>query len=211
MRTLPDTAAALTEIGAGVLAMSGARPMRARVAAQWEGAHVSAPALPVRCGSGDSLALHVAVVRAEPGSVIVASVGELREVAYWDEVLTAAAVARDLSGVVIDGGIRGVDAMRENRFAAFATCRALHSARRARPGTVGVEIKCGGVSVRPGDWIVADADGVVVVPAPRLIDVVEFGRRRAGELANLRDAVDRGRTTIDLLSLDTDPVEVSLA
>ena len=85
--------------------------MRARIKAAWPGARVAAPAFPVRCTPGDNLAVHVAVAEAPAGRVLVVDVGIEHELGYWGEVLTTGAQARGIAGLVIDGGVRDVDAL----------------------------------------------------------------------------------------------------
>src|SRR5665647_864917 len=87
------TEAELLELGAATLGESGGHAMRARIHAAWPGARLAAPAFPVRCTSGDNLAIHVAVARAAAGGALVVDVGNFRELGYWGEVLTTAARA----------------------------------------------------------------------------------------------------------------------
>ena len=125
-----DLAGALSRIGAATLGESGAQVAHPRLRPIWAGATVCAPAYPVRCTPGDNLALHVAVTRAPRGSVLVADVGDLAERGYWGEVLTTAAEAKGLVGLVIDGGVRDVAALEAHRFAVFATVVALAGATK---------------------------------------------------------------------------------
>jgi 4-hydroxy-4-methyl-2-oxoglutarate aldolase len=205
----PEILQALSELGTATLGESGARAMRARVQAAWPGARLVAPALPVRCTSGDNLAIHVGVTQARDGDALVVDVGDFRELGYWGEVLTTAAEARRIAGLVIDGGVRDVEQIHAHRFPAFSSTIALRGATKRRPGSVGESITCGGVQVDPGDWVVGDADGVVVVPEAALADVVNAARVRARKEAEMFDALRRGRTTIDLLDLDGSPVDVT--
>ena len=134
--------------------------MRARIRAAWPGARLAAPAFPVHCTPGDNLAVHVAVARAPVGAALAVDVGDEDELGYWGEVLTTAAESRGIAGIVIDGGVRDTSALEEHGFAVFATTVALRGATKNRPGSVGVPVAVGGVSVAAGDWLVGDADGV---------------------------------------------------
>lgn len=160
-----DLAGALSRLGTATLGESGARVAHPRLRPIWAGATVCAPACPVRCTPGDNLALHVAVTRAPRGSALVADVGGLAERGYWGEVLTTAAEATGLAGLVIDGGVRDVAALEVHRFAVFATVVALAGATKDKAGAVGRPVTVGGVSVEEGDWVVGDVDGVVFVAA----------------------------------------------
>ncbi len=198
---------ALLELGAATLGESGARAMRARVHAAWPGARLAAPAFPVRCTSGDNLAIHVAVARAAAGDALVVDVGEFRELGYWGEVLTTAAQAHGLSGVVIDGGVRDISEIQAHGFPVFSSMIALRGATKSRTGVIRSPIQCGGVTVELGDWVVGDADGVVVVPEATLADVINAGRVRASKEAAMFRSLWEGRTTLELLDLDTSPIQ----
>ena len=199
----------LLALGAATLGESGARPMHPRVKAVWPGAMLAGPAVTVGCPPGDNLAVHVAVASAPPASVLVVDVGGLRELGYWGEVLTTAAEARGLAGLVIDGCVRDVAALEAHRFPVFSTGIALPGAVKTGPGTVGAPVAAGDVEVVAGDWIVADGDGVVVVPAGELDTVLDAGRARAVKEQGMFDRLRDGATTIELLDLDPGAVERS--
>ncbi len=197
---------ALLELGAATLGESGARAMRARIGAAWPGARLAAPVFPVQCTTGDNLGIHTAVARAEAGDALVVDVGEFRELGYWGEVLTTAAQARGLTGLVIDGGVRDITEIQAHGFPVFSTMIALRGATKNRSGSIWSPIQCGGVLVEPGDWIVGDADGVVVVPGATLGDVINAGRVRAAKETEMFRALWEGKTTLELLELDRSPI-----
>jgi len=203
----PDPAADLLELGAATLGESGAQPMRARLRPVWPGARLVAPAFPVSCTPGDNLALHVGVAHAPAGSVLVVDVGTERERGYWGEVLTTAAEARSVAGLVIDGCVRDTEALAAHRFPVFSTGVALPGATKELPGRVGRSAAVGGVEVRAGDWIVGDSDGVVVVAVAALGDVLAAGRGRAEKEARFFTELRGGATTLNLLGLDADLVD----
>lgn len=203
-----ELATRMLQLGAATLGESGARSMRNRVRAAWRGALLAAPAYPVHCTPGDNLAIHVGVARAPRGAALVVHVGEERELGYWGEVLTTAAESRGLAGLVIDGCVRDVAALEAHRFPVFSTGLALRGATKNRPGAIdrfGVVV--GDVEVEPGDWVVGDADGVVVVPGATIEEVVAAGRSRAEKEAGYFTALRGGATTLELLGLDADPIE----
>jgi len=181
--------------------------MPPRIRPVWPGATVAAPAYPVRCTPGDNLAIHVAVTRAPAGSVLVVDVGDVSDRGYWGEVLTTGALARRIDGLVIDGGVRDVAALERLGFPVFSRTIALRGASKIRRGTVGTPVEVAGTTVAPGDWVVGDGDGVVVVPGDRIHAVIEAGRARTtaeeGYFAALRD----GATTVGLLGLDASLID----
>jgi len=198
-----DHAAAFAQLGSATLGESGGQPMSPRIKAAWHGARISAPAYPVTCAAGDNLAIHVAVAEAPAGHVLVASVGAEAERGYWGEVLTTGAEARGIAGLVIDGGVRDVSALEAHGFPVFSSTIALRGATKEHAGRVGGKSLVGDVLVHEGDWIVADADGVTVVPGAKLDDVLAAGRSREAKEAGFFEALRAGKTTIDLLGLDS--------
>ena len=134
-------------------------------------------------------------------------VGGLRELGYWGEVLTTAAEARGLAGLVIDGCVRDIEALAAHGFPVFSTGLALPGATKSRPGTTGGTVEIGDVTVDSGDWMVGDADGVVVIPAASLDTVLGAGRSRAGNEDTMFGRLRAGATTIELLDLDDTLVE----
>ena len=201
-----DTAAALLAHGAATLGESGARRMRNHIGPVWPGARVAGPAVPVRCTPGDNLGIHVGVTKAPPGSVLVVDVGHEPELGYWGEVLTTAAEAAGIAGLVIDGCVRDVDALAAHGFPVFSAGIALTGATKDKAGSVGLPIRVGEVAVEAGDWVVGDADGVVIVPGDTLADVLAAAAARTDKEAALFAQLRAGRTTIELLDLDPTPV-----
>jgi 4-hydroxy-4-methyl-2-oxoglutarate aldolase len=199
----------LLDLGAATVGESGGRPMSARVRPVYAGAKVAAPAYPVRCTPGDNLAVHVAVARAPHGCVLVVGVGDERERGYWGEVLTTAAEARGLAGLVIDGCVRDSAALMAHAFPVFATGLALPGATKQEEGEVGARTVVGDVEVAAGDWIVGDADGVTVVAAADLADVLAAAQARAEKEQHLFERLRDGDTTIDLLALDPTPIRTT--
>jgi 4-hydroxy-4-methyl-2-oxoglutarate aldolase len=197
----------LLALGAATLGESGGRPMASRIRAAWPGARLAAPAFTARCTPGDNLAVHVAVTKAPPAHVLVVDVGDEPERGYWGEVLTTAAEARQLTGLVIDGGVRDVAALQAHGFPVFSTRIALRGATKNQPGAVGAAVDVGDVTVHAGDWVVGDADGVTVIAAAELEVVLTAARARAEKESQLFAALRTGRTTVDLLDLDPSPIE----
>lgn len=195
----------LLTLGAATLGESGGLPMHPRIRAAWPGAATAGPAYPVTCGPADNLAIHAAVAEAPTGSVLVVA-AEPMERGYWGEVLTTGAEGRGLRGLVIDGGVRDVAALEAHRFPVFSSAIALTGAAKEHGGRIGGASRVGDVDVHLGDWVVADGDGVVVIPREGLPTTMERGRARADKesmmFARLRD----GATTVELLDLDTSTV-----
>lgn len=197
-----DVAAALASLGSATLGESGGHAAHRRLRPVWAGASIAAPAYPVGCTPGDNLAVHVAVTKAPPGSVLVVDVGQVADRGYWGEVLTTAAEAAGLAGLVLDGCVRDVGALEAHGFPVFSAGIALTGATKDKPGTVGGPVRVGGIVVSTGDWVVGDVDGVTFVAADAVGGVLAAGRAREAKEAGFFEALRGGRTTVDLLGLD---------
>jgi 4-hydroxy-4-methyl-2-oxoglutarate aldolase len=167
----------------------------------WPGARLCGVAATVECPAGDNLMLHIAVANAPPGVVIVATVASYLLTGAWGEILTAAAQARGIAGLVIDGAVRDIDAIREAGFPVFSRGLAIGSCTKERPGKLDTAIQLGGATVRAGDLILGDADGLVVVEQERLDAVYETAISRRQRESDIIRQLREGRTTIELLGL----------
>ncbi|WP_397532718.1 RraA family protein [Roseateles sp.] len=166
----------------------------------WAGAAIAAPAYPVRCAPGDNLAIHLALERAPRGSVLVVTANDF-VAGYWGEVLTVAAEAAGIVGLVIDGGVRDVAAMSRRRFPVFSRGISVRGTIKASAPSVGQPIHMTGVQIAAGDLVVADDDGVVVLPFAQIDAVLVAGEARARKEADFMARLALGETTVDLLGL----------
>jgi regulator of RNase E activity RraA len=141
------------------------------------------------------------VASAGPTDVIViANQGRLG-VSCWGDILTAAAQQRGIRGVVIDGACRDVDAITEAAFPVYARAGVPVTARGRIVERAGdVPVTFGGVLVSPGDLVIADASGVVVVPAARAEDVIAAAERLAARQAAMLEAVRAGRSVVEVMA-----------
>jgi 4-hydroxy-4-methyl-2-oxoglutarate aldolase len=166
----------------------------------WAGAFVAAPAYPVVCSPGDNLALHLAVERAPRGSVLVVSCADF-VAGYWGEVLTVAAEAAGIVGIVTDGGVRDVAALTRRRFPVFTRGVSVRGTVKASAPSVGRPTTITGVPVAAGDFVVADDDGVIILPAAEAERVLEAGEARAAKEADMMKQIEGGARTLDLLGI----------
>ena len=138
---------------------------------------IAGPAYTVSCPPGDNLMLHAAIYRAEPGSVIVVQAGDT-DYAMSGGNVCATAQQRGIAGFVIDGVIRDVAEVREAEFAVFARGLSPVPGKKQALGTLNQPITCGGVQVNPGDMVVADEEGIAVIPATQQEDIWLFAKQR---------------------------------
>jgi 3-hexulose-6-phosphate synthase/6-phospho-3-hexuloisomerase len=148
---------------------------------------MAGPALTLRIHTADILMIGKALSICPRGHVlIIDGQGELNT-ALWGGATTASARLKGLAGVVIDGAIRDVAAIRRDRLPVFARAVVPNAGGAEYAGEMHVPIQCGGVVVNPGDWVIGDEDGVVVIPADRLASVVE----KAVRLVEVEKMIDR--------------------
>ncbi len=162
------------------------------------------PALTVRCAPGDNLWLHRAIYAAQSGDVIAASVSDDFEWGYWGEIMSTAALARGLGGLVVDGCVRDRERLERLGFPVFARGISIRGTSKDRdaPGSVNEPIMIGRAVIAPGDLLLGDADGVVALPRERLAETLDraAARERAEEDVTARLA--RGERTLDIYGWD---------
>jgi len=166
----------------------------------WRGAFIAAPAYPLECSPGDNLALHLALERAPKGSVLVVGTGNF-VAGYWGEVLTVAAQAAGVVGLVIDGGVRDIQAIEKLGFPVFSRGVSVKGTVKATAPSIGEPIPFNGAQVAPGDLVVADDDGVVIIPQDAVQRTLADGEARAEKEARMMAALREGRTTVELMGL----------
>ncbi|MGB3308940.1 MAG: RraA family protein [Nodosilinea sp.] len=139
---------------------------------------LAGPAFPVSCPAGDNLMLHAAIYRAPPGAVIVVQAGDT-DYAMAGGNVCAIAQKRGIAGFVIDGVIRDIAEVREAQFPVFARGLMPVPGQKKQLGRLSQPIVCGGVPVSPGDVVVADEEGIVVIPVAQQEDVWQAAQQRS--------------------------------
>jgi len=139
---------------------------------------IAGPAFTVRTARHDNLMLHAAIYRAEPGDVIVVEAGD-DAMAVAGGNVCAIAQKRGVAGFVIDGVIRDIGESRDKNFPLFARGRSPIPGSKEGPGEINHPIRCGGVVVHPGDVVIADDEGIVVVPLARGEEVLKKAQAKA--------------------------------
>ncbi len=150
------------------------------------------PACTVRCFPGDNLMVHKVLDVAHPGDVVVIGAGGSRSNAVLGDIISTKARHRGIAGFVVDGLVRDLPAIQELDFPVYARGTTPIGPLHRGPGEINFPIACGSVVVNPGDIIVADAAGVVVVPRPILADLLERMHAKAAGSAAYLEAVQRG-------------------
>jgi 4-hydroxy-4-methyl-2-oxoglutarate aldolase len=199
----PEDHQDLASFGAATLfeADRRVRAMRPDIAPLFRPISLCGPAYTVLAAPGDNLAVHLALAEAPAGSVLVVATGaELRK-GFWGEVMTEAALARGIRGLVTDGAVRDTRAIRDLDFPVFCAGVAIPGTEKNVCGSRNMEIQIGGVEVGPGDLIVADDDGVIVVPKASVSDLRLAAASRAQKEAGFITSLRQGALTVDLLKV----------
>jgi 4-hydroxy-4-methyl-2-oxoglutarate aldolase len=168
----------------------------------WPGAKVCGPALTVECPPCDNLMLHVAVAHAQPGVVIVATVGGYLMAGAWGEILTEAARARGVAGLIIDGAVRDIDAIEALHFPIFSRGLAIGACTKEKAGALNAAVEFGGITVQPGDLVFGNADGIVLIEQDRIDEVYAAAITRQKKESEIISRLREGRTTMELLGLN---------
>jgi len=159
------------------------------------------PAFTVRTADGDWAKPVEAIDKAQPGDVLVVDSGS-RYTAIWGELASESCMKRGIAGIIVDGAIRDVDSIRELGFHAFARHTAPNAGEPKGFGELGVEIQCGGQTVNPGDYIVADENGIVVIPKDRITEVANRSLDVFERENRFREEIRAGSTLGTILELE---------
>lgn len=162
------------------------------IQAVWDGAQVAGSALTVWTRAGDNLAIDQALEIAQPGDVIVVNSYGYEQRALLGDIIGAQARKRGVAGFVLDGACRDRDGLAEIGMPVFARALTPAGPYKSGPGRIGLTVACGGVAVSPGDVVVGDADGVVVVPLADAQTVADAAEAKRDTEARWRTEIEAG-------------------
>ncbi len=161
------------------------------------------PAFPVASPPGDNLWLHRAVYAAAPGDVLVATVGDEYDFGYWGEVLSCAAAARGIAGLILDGCVRDYVGLGAVGVPVFARGLCIRGTEKVpeNGGSLGQPVQLGEVRISHGDFVLADVDGVFSQPMDQLASTVAAGRERENHEREVMQLLVDGARTLDIYEL----------
>jgi 4-hydroxy-4-methyl-2-oxoglutarate aldolase len=177
--------------------------MDSDIKALWPDIKLVGPATTVLCQVSDNLTLHKAIEVSQAGDVLVVNAGGYKEAGgMWGEIMALAARKKGIEGLVIDGAVRDVKHIREMRFPVFSRAISPGSTTKKTFGQINKSIICGGVLINPGDIIMGDDDGVVVIPREKLQVVITKGVEREEREKEVKKLIEQGRTTMEIFGFD---------
>ena len=189
-RVSPDVVAQAAKYQAAILAdVAGRRGTMDRVAPLSRDMRLAGPAFTVEVRAGDNLMIHAAIAMAKPGDVLVIDGKGDTSCALMGALKINACKVLQLGGLVIDGAVRDTDELRELGFPVFAVGANPNGPTKFIPGRINWPISAGGVAVSPGDLVVGDADGVVVVEREKAASLLPLAAKKVADEAKRMDDI----------------------
>jgi 4-hydroxy-4-methyl-2-oxoglutarate aldolase len=167
------------------------------------GMKVCGPAYTVQTMPRDNVLLHRAYAYAKPGDVIVASCSGFYEAGYWGDLMSLGAKTQGVAGLVIDACVRDADDIEALGFPVFSRGLCIRGTTNFGDGTLNEPIVIGECLIQPGDIIVGDRDGVVVVPQNRIEEAIEKAQAREAREESVREQLRLGKTSLQIYGWDT--------
>lgn len=164
------------------------------------GSNMIGPAFTVRCPLGDNTAVTRAVDQAPAGSVIVIDCGGPARTAVWGETASFASTYKGVAGCVTNGMIRDIDPIRDMGFPVFAAGLSLRGSTKGQAGEIGCTLVIGDITIRPGDYVRGDSDGVVVIPVDQAAPVIETATQALKEEQSRNERLKSGVPLAEILA-----------
>lgn len=164
-------------------------------------ARVAGSAITISCQPGDNLMIHAAIEVCQPGDVLVVTTTSESTDGMFGELLATSCQAHGIRGLIIDAGVRDVADLTALEFPVWSKAISAQGTVKATPGSVNVEVVCAGAIIRPGDVVVGDLDGVVVVKREQAAAVAELGRKRIEKEQRSRERLQAGELGVDFYGL----------
>jgi len=183
-------------------ALNRMQVMQSRIRPITQKASMTGQAFTIDAFHGDNAAIHVGLTSVQPGDVVVINAGGLADRALYGGILNQLAKRNQVTGSIIDGGVRDVEELQDQGLPVFAAGISPAGPSKGWGGAINAPISCGGVVVQPGDLIHTDADGIVVVPLARVDGILATSQSRLAAEHSIVDRILQGEDTADIFQIN---------